>query len=53
MVPEELEYRFLGRSLMLVDTRTDLIVDMLPDVLPAVQHYLRLESGHIREARLA
>jgi hypothetical protein len=38
MVPEELEYRFLGRSLMLVDTRADLIVDILPDVLPTAQH---------------
>jgi hypothetical protein len=34
VVPEELEYRFLGRSLMLVDTRAELIVDVLFDVLP-------------------
>ena len=33
-VPSELEYRFLGRSLVLVDTECALVVDVLPDVLP-------------------
>ena len=34
-IPPELEYRFLGRSLLLIDTRANLVVDLLPDVLPA------------------
>lgn len=33
-LPKELEYRFLGRSLLLVDQDAQLIVDVLPDVLP-------------------
>lgn len=33
-LPPELEYRFLGRSLVLIDTRAGLVVDVLPDVLP-------------------
>ena len=33
-LPPELEYRFLGRSLVLIDTRAGLVVDALPDVLP-------------------
>jgi hypothetical protein len=35
MLPEELHYRFVGRDLVLVDTHADLIVDVLPDALPA------------------
>ena len=35
VLPPELEYRFLGRSLVLVDTHAALVVDLLPDVLPA------------------
>lgn len=34
-IPPELEYRFLGRSLVLIDTRANLVVDLLPDVLPS------------------
>lgn len=34
-LPAELEYRFLGRSLILVDSRADLVADVLPNVLPA------------------
>ena len=33
-LPEELEYRFFGRSLLLVDDGSQLVVDLLPDVLP-------------------
>jgi hypothetical protein len=32
-LPEELQYRFVGRSLVLVDIEANLIVDVLPDVL--------------------
>ncbi len=35
-LPEELEYRFLGRHLILRDIRANLIVDFIPDVVPAV-----------------
>ena len=30
----ELEYRFMGRSLLLVDVAAQLVVDILPAVLP-------------------
>jgi hypothetical protein len=33
-LPEELEYRFLGRHLILRDVRANLIVDFIPDVVP-------------------
>ena len=33
-LPDGLVYRFLGRSLLLVDTDAGLIVDLIPDVLP-------------------
>jgi len=33
-LPEVLEYRFLGRHLILIDVGARLIVDYLPDVLP-------------------
>ena len=34
-LPEELEYRFLGRHLILRDVKANLIVDFIPDVVPA------------------
>ena len=34
VLPRELEYRFLGRSLLLVDADAGLVVDLIPDVLP-------------------
>jgi hypothetical protein len=34
-LPEELEYRFLGRHLILRDIKANLIVDLIPDVVPA------------------
>jgi hypothetical protein len=34
MLPEELEYRFLGSSLILLDTRARLVIDFLPNALP-------------------
>jgi hypothetical protein len=33
-LPEQLEFRFLGRSLILIDTQAGLVVDVLHDVLP-------------------
>ena len=33
-LPEELEYRFIGGDLVLVDVHADLIVDILKDALP-------------------
>lgn len=32
-LPEELEYRFVGTALVLLDTHADLIVDFVPDAL--------------------
>jgi hypothetical protein len=34
-LPEDLEYRFLGRHLILRDITANLIVDFIPDVVPA------------------
>jgi hypothetical protein len=34
-LPNELQYRFAERSLVLVDTHADLVVDILPNALPA------------------
>ena len=34
-LPKELEYRFYGRHLILLDVDANLIVDYIPDVLPA------------------
>ena len=34
-LPEELEYRFLGRHLILRDIKANLIVDFIPDAVPA------------------
>jgi hypothetical protein len=33
-LPPELEYRFLGRSLLLIDSDAALVIDFIPDVLP-------------------
>jgi len=33
-LPMELSYRFVGRTLVLLDNKTNLIVDFLPEVLP-------------------
>jgi hypothetical protein len=34
VLPEELEYRLVGSSLVLLDVTADLVVDTLPDALP-------------------
>jgi hypothetical protein len=34
-LPEQLEYRFLGRHLILRDVKANLIVDFIPDAVPA------------------
>ena len=36
-LPTELEYRIVGRELVLLDSASNLIVDLLPDALPASQ----------------
>jgi hypothetical protein len=36
-LPPELEYRIMGRELVLLDSTANLIVDLLPDALPASQ----------------
>lgn len=33
-LPDKLQYRIVGRALMLYDTVTDLIVDFIPDAIP-------------------
>lgn len=36
-LPEELEYRFVGRHLILRDVKANIIVDVLPNVLPGAR----------------
>jgi hypothetical protein len=36
-LPPDLEYRIVGRGLVLLDTKANLIVDLLPDALPISQ----------------
>ena len=36
-LPQGLEYRFVGRSLVLLDTDAGLVVDLIPDTLPLRQ----------------
>lgn len=33
-LPEELEYRFVGRNLILLDAKARLVADVMPNVLP-------------------
>jgi hypothetical protein len=35
-LPDGVEYRFMGRNLILRDTRANLIVDVLPEAVPTV-----------------
>jgi hypothetical protein len=35
-LPEELEYRFIGRTLILLDTTANIIVDYAPQVGPSL-----------------
>lgn len=37
VLPEELQYRFIGPHLLLWDIHADLIVDVLPDAIPTAQ----------------
>jgi hypothetical protein len=38
-LPEELQYRFVGRDLVLVDIHADLVVDVLADAFPASESW--------------
>jgi hypothetical protein len=33
-LPQDIQYRLLGSTLLLIDTRANLVVDMAPDVIP-------------------
>jgi hypothetical protein len=35
-LPDGIEYRFMGRDLILRDTKANLIVDVLPEAVPTV-----------------
>ena len=37
-LPEELQYRFMHRALILWDVHAELIVDFIPDVIPLKQN---------------
>ena len=36
-LPSDLEYRIVGRELILLDSTANLIIDLLPDALPSSQ----------------
>jgi hypothetical protein len=38
-LPKELQFRFVGRDLVLVDIDADLVIDVLPDALPATESW--------------
>jgi hypothetical protein len=45
-LPEALEYRFLGRHLILRDIKANLIVDFIPDVVPATPARTASRGAH-------
>jgi hypothetical protein len=40
-LPDELQYRFVGRDLVLIDLHANLVVDVLREALPAETSYDR------------
>lgn len=44
-LPEELEYRFVGWDLVLVDVHADLVIDVLKDALPGLHEELVSDSA--------
>ena len=38
-LPDGLQYRFVERDLVLVDIAADLVIDVLPDALPATESW--------------
>lgn len=38
-LPKELQYRIVGRNLVLLDTEPNLVVDLLPDAIPATSNH--------------
>lgn len=46
-LPRELEYRFVGRDLVLLDVRVDLVVDVLMDALPDAEGEVPVDAGQI------
>ena len=52
-LPEELEYRFVGRDLVLLDVRANLIVDVLEAALPGEAAAPQHEQGGNPESRPA
>ena len=37
-LPDDIEYRFMGRDLILLDTRANVIIDRVPDALLGISH---------------
>jgi len=48
-LPEELQFHFVGRDLVLVDVHADLVVDILKDALPAPHQGLAWDSAPPRK----
>jgi hypothetical protein len=51
-LPEELQFHFVGRDLVLVDIHADLVVDILKDALPAPHQGLAWDSAPLRKSPL-
>jgi len=47
-LPGELEYRFLGRNLLIIDVLANLVVDVLDDALPAPEVSFVIRRKHVR-----
>jgi hypothetical protein len=45
VLPDELQYRFVERDLVLVDIDADLVIDVLPDALPPIDSWELLRAA--------
>jgi hypothetical protein len=48
LLPEELQFGFVDRDLVLIDIDADLIVDVLPDALPATESWKGMLHARLR-----
>jgi hypothetical protein len=51
-LPEELQFRFVERDMVLVDIDADLVVDVLPDALPPNESWMGIRYARLRSVPL-
>jgi len=47
-LPEELQFRFVERDLVLVDIDADLVIDVLPDAVPPSESWTEIRYTRLR-----